>query len=224
MSDAPPPTPAPRPSPHEGVTHLLDAAAQGDPLATDRLFPLVYAELRRIAGSLMKGHNPGTLQPTALVSEAYLKLVGGSGNSGPSGSEEPAWDTRAHFFGAAARAMRQILIDHARRVKTARRDSAPLSETQLPTFDSHADAANHTRAADDLLHLDTALEKLAAKDPRQHQVVMLRFFAGLTIEQTALALALSQSTVKSEWTFARAWLLREVERVRASAPSSGETP
>ncbi|HYE62354.1 MAG TPA: ECF-type sigma factor [Phycisphaerales bacterium] len=215
MPDAPPPTPAPQ----HGVTHLLDAAARGDTLATDRLFPLVYAELRRIAGSLMKGHNPGTLQPTALVSEAYLKLVGGSMNGGGSESgREPAWDTRAHFFGAAARAMKQILIDHARRVKTARRDNAEFSETQLPTLDSSADA-NQTRAAGDLLHLDAALEKLAAKDTRQHQVVMLRFFAGLTIEQTALAMALSQSTVKSEWTFARAWLLREVERARAAAAS-----
>jgi len=190
----------------QAVTQLLDAAARGDPVATDHLFPIVYAELRRIAGGLMKGQNPGTLQPTALVSEAYLKLVGGS-----SGGDEQGWDTRAHFFGAAARAMRQILIDHARRVKTARRERAEFSETALPTLDSHADQGH---AAADLLQLDAALEKLLAKDPRQHQVVMLRFFAGLTIEQTALALSLSQSTVKSEWTFARAWLLREIERTR----------
>jgi RNA polymerase sigma factor (TIGR02999 family) len=110
--------------------------------------------------------------------------------------------------------MRQILIDHARRVKTTRRDRAEFSETALPTLDSQADQG---RAAADLLHLDTALEKLLVKDARQHQVVMLRFFAGLTIEQAALALGLSQSTVKSEWTFARAWLLREVERTRTAA-------
>jgi RNA polymerase sigma factor (TIGR02999 family) len=194
----------------QAVTQLLAAAAAGDTLATDRLFPLVYAELRGIAASLMKGHNPGTLQPTALVSEAYLKLVGHDPVSAPT------WDTRAHFFGAAARAMRQILIDHARRVKTARRDPSELRESALPTLDSHADPA---RAADDLLHLDTAVEKLHAKDSRQHQVVMLRFFAGLTIEQTALALSLSESTVKSEWTFARAWLLREIERTRTSHPA-----
>jgi RNA polymerase sigma factor (TIGR02999 family) len=186
------------------VTVLIDAAAAGDPLATQRLFPLVYAELRSIAGSLMNGQPGQTLQPTALVNEAYMRLVG---------SGERGWDSRAHFFGAAARAMRQILIDHARRVQTARR--ALEHPALLPTLDSHAP---QDRAIEEMLALDHAMQRLAQHDERQHEVVMLRFFAGLTIEQTAQALSLSPATVKNEWNYAKAWLMREIDRTGAREP------
>lgn len=181
------------------VTTLMHAAARGDTLATERLFPLVYAELRRIAGSLMnRERGSHTLQPTALVNEAYLRLVG---------SADEGWDTRAHFFGAAARAMRQILIDHARRVKARPTPEAAI----VPSLDS---SRPQDRAAEDLLALDTALVELQGRDRRQHDVVMLRFFAGLTVEQTATALGISESTVKSEWTYARACLLHSVDASR----------
>ncbi|MCC6660778.1 MAG: sigma-70 family RNA polymerase sigma factor [Phycisphaerales bacterium] len=187
------------------VTLLLDAAASGDRLATERLFPVVYGELRRMAAALM-GREQGaqTLQPTALVNEAFLRLIG---------PRDVGWESRAHFFGAAAQAMRRILIDRARHVKAARVPARPMDST-LPMLDSRG--GDRDRAADDLLGLDGALEDLRGRDERQHQVVMLRFFAGLTSEQTALAMGLSASTVKNEWTYARAWLLREIERRRAS--------
>jgi RNA polymerase sigma factor (TIGR02999 family) len=186
------------------VTILLEAAAAGDPLATERLFPLVYGELRRIAGALMNNERGShTLQPTALVNEAYLRLVGSANQS---------WDARAHFFGAAARAMRQILIDHARRVKV--RQNAAEALAAVPTLDSNGP---QDRAADDLLSLDTAMDELLTRDRRQHDVVMLRFFAGLSVEQTAQALGLSASTVKNEWMYARACLMHRVEEARQAS-------
>jgi RNA polymerase sigma factor (TIGR02999 family) len=186
------------------ATILLHAAASGDPLATERLFPLVYDELRRLAAALMRQEPAAhTLQPTALVNEAYLRLIG---------AEDVPWESRAHFFGAAAQAMRRILIDRARHVKATRPAAAPLTgEPALPTVGSGAAAGV---MADDLIALDGALEVLRGRDERQHRVVMLRFFAGLTVEQTALALGLSESTVKNEWAYARAWLMREIERRR----------
>ncbi len=188
--------------PNPEVTMLIESAAAGDAAATERLFPLVYGELKRIAGGMMRGHGPSTLQPTALVNEAYLKLVG-SGDRG--------WETRAHFFGAAARAMRQILIDHARRVQ-ARERAMDRVEAELPTLESGADQG---RAAEDLIAVDAAMGRLLARDERQHQVVMLRFFAGLTIEETSLAMGVSAGTVKSDWNYARAWLTREAAMARA---------
>ncbi len=186
------------------VTILLEAAAAGDPLATERLFPLVYGELRRIAGALMNNERGShTLQPTALVNEAYLRLVGSANQS---------WDARAHFFGAAARAMRQILIDHARRVKV--RQNAAEALAAVPTLDGNGP---QDRAADDLLSLDTAMDELLTRDRRQHDVVMLRFFAGLSVEQTAQALGLSPSTVKNEWMYARACLMHRVEEARQAS-------
>lgn len=184
------------------VTQLLDAAASGDTLATERLFPVVFDELRRMAAGLMSREaGPHTLQPTALVNEAYLRLVG---------SREVAWQNRAHFFGAAALAMRRILIDRARHVKATRPRAGSIEEeSALPTLDSNGP---RERAAEDLIALDGALERLRARDQRQHDVVMLRFFAGLTVEQTGEALALSASTVKNEWAYARAWLMREIEQ------------
>lgn len=183
---------------------LLHAAATGDTQASEALFPLVYDELRRIAGALMSRERAGhTLQPTALVHEAYVRLVGA----------ETTWQNKAHFFGAAARAMRHILIDRARHVKAARVRASSVDEAMLPTIDSTA-PGSVSDAAGDLLLLDSSMESLRQRDERQHEVVMLRFFAGLTIEQTALAMGLSTGTVKNEWTYARAWLLREMERAR----------
>lgn len=181
---------------------MIEAAAAGDALATERLFPIVYAELRRMAGGLMNQERSShTLQPTALVNEAYLKLLGG---------EDRGWDTRAHFFGAAARAMRCILIDYARKAQTKRREAGdPADMTGLPTLASGPAGSN---AAAQLLAVDVALDTLIKRDRRQHDVVMLRFFGGLSIEQTALALGISAGTVKNDWTYARAWLMREIDR------------
>jgi RNA polymerase sigma factor (TIGR02999 family) len=185
------------------VTQLLSAAARGERHASDALLPLVYDELRRLAGALMRQERPGqTLQPTALVHEAYLRLVG---------SADVAWDSRAHFFGAAALSMRRLLIDRARRVKAAKANR----EGDVEEITVEADSFGPTQDSEDLLVLDAALDDLKARDERQHEVVMLRYFAGLTIEQTAAAMSLSTGTVKNEWTYARAWLLHQIEKRRA---------
>jgi RNA polymerase sigma-70 factor, ECF subfamily len=189
------------------VTQLLSAAAQGDSAATDALFPVVYDELRRLAGSLLGHERAGhTLQPTALVHEAYLRLLG------PDGAQL-SWQNRAHFFGAAARAMRRILIDRARHVKATRVEKARLPDDSLLPAWSVA-GRSPADVATELVELDEAMESLKAKDDRQHEIVMLRFFGGLSVEQTADALGLGVSTVKNEWAFARAWLLREIDRAK----------
>lgn len=190
------------------VTQLLESAAKGDRVATESLFPLVYDELRRLASGLMageKGKGPYTLQPTALVHEAYMKLVG----PGAIG-----WGGRAQFFAAAARAMRWILIDRARRVSTSKeKGPRELNESMIPAFASQTPQES---AAEEMIALDAAMERLKARDERQHEVVMLRFFAGLTIEQTSDVMELSPATIKNEWSYARAWLLRELDQERRS--------
>ncbi|HYF16146.1 MAG TPA: ECF-type sigma factor [Phycisphaerales bacterium] len=194
------------PPPDNPVTRLLTRATAGDAAATDELFPVVYGELHRMASALMsreRGPGPHTLQPTALVHEVYLRLIGPG---------DISWQNKAHFFGAAAIAMRRILIDRARRVKAGRSKTSLDEGTTLPTLDS---ASPPARAAEDLIALDDAMGSLRSRDARQHDVVMLRFFAGLTLEQTASSLGVSLATVKSDWSYARAWLLREVERRRA---------
>ncbi len=188
----------------QDVTQLLEAAAGGDREASERLLPLVYEDLRRFAASLLAKEpviGSNTLQPTMLVHEAYLRLVGPG---------EVTWENRRHFFGAAAQAMRRILIDRARHIRAVRpaRAGDAADAADEGTADLPADP-------DELLALDAALGTLAARDARQHEVVMLRYFAGLTIEQTAQALGVSAGTIKSDWTYARAWLLREISR---SAP------
>jgi RNA polymerase sigma factor (TIGR02999 family) len=191
------------------VTRLLEDAAAGHTGATDALLPVVYDELRRLAGALMSHEKPGqTLQPTALVHEAYLKLIG---------SADLSWQNRAHFFGAAARAMRQILIDRARRVKVARAAREAIGNEFLVEGGSFGSAND----ADDLLALDLAMEELRTRDERQHEIVMLRYFAGLTIEQTASAMDLSTGTIKNEWAWARAWLLRRIELARGERDRLG---
>jgi RNA polymerase sigma factor (TIGR02999 family) len=187
------------------VTQLINLASGGDSRAAEELLPLVYDELRRLARARMAGEPAGgagqTLQPTALVHEAYMRLLGPQG-------EQLRWDGRAHFFGAAARAMRRILVERARSRKRLKRGGGA---GRVP-LDENAVAASTDDAGDDLLALESALDKLEALDRRKAEVVMLRYYAGLSIEQTAAALDVSPATVKNDWTFARAWLNREMTR------------
>lgn len=168
---------------------------QGVPGAADRLAPLVYAELHRIAEGAMRRENPGhTLQPTLLVDEAFMRLLG----------QNAPWQNRAHFFALAAQTIRRILVDHARARSRAKRDHG-MRVTLGPDV---AEAPAHSL---DLLALDEALTHLEALSPRQARVVELRYFGGLEIEETAAALDIAPATVKRDWTFARAFLLRELE-------------
>jgi len=181
------------------VTRLLDAWGRGDRSAADRLIPLVYEELHRIAERAMRNEDPGhTLQPTALINEVYLKLAEQS---------HAMWQNRAQFFGVAGQGMRRILVDHARARKSAKRGGG----ARAITLDDSADVPNADSV--DVLDLNEALEKLEAIDPDQARLVELRYFAGLNIDDTAAALGISASTVKREWTVARAWLRRELSIV-----------
>jgi RNA polymerase sigma factor (TIGR02999 family) len=178
------------------VTRILSAIEQGDPHAAEELLPLVYDELRRPAAQRLAGEGAGhTLQPTALVHEAYLKLVG----PGP----QPPWNGRGHFFAAAAEAMRRILIDSARRKHGARRGGG-RKRVDLEGLEDELVAGGED--ADELLALDEALARLAAADPRRAELVRLRYFAGLTLEQAAEVLGISRATADRDWAFARAWL------------------
>ena len=173
---------------------ILDGVAGGRELAGERLLPLVYDELRKLARHRLSDLPPGrTLQATALVHEAWLKLVGDA---------DPGWNHRGHFFGAAARAMRDILVDHERRRRSLKRGG-----DRLRIEVSQELAADGGAPPEDLLALD-ALCRLEQDRPRHHQVVMLRHFAGLTVPETAEALGISPATVDRDWAFARAWLHR----------------
>jgi RNA polymerase sigma factor (TIGR02999 family) len=179
------------------VTRVLSAIEAGDPQAAEQLLPLVYDELRRLAAQRLAGEGPGhTLQPTALVHEAYLKLVGAD--------PQRPWNGRVHFFAAAAEAMRRILIDHARWKHRARRGRGK-KRVELGDLDDIEIVAERGQA-DDLLALDQALTQLAAADPRRAELVRLRYFAGLTLEQAAELLGISRATADRHWAFARAWL------------------
>jgi RNA polymerase sigma factor (TIGR02999 family) len=179
------------------VTRLLDAAAAGDPQAAAELLPLVYDELRKLAAVRLAEERPGqTLQATALVHEAYLRLVGRDAHA--------HWNGRGHFFAAAAEAMRRILVDAARH-KRSQKAGGKLRRVEL------ADADPAVPGVDiDLIALDEALAKLERKDPRKAQLVKLRFFAGLTVGQAALALGISPSTADEDWAYARSWLRLEI--------------
>ncbi|MBO0697651.1 MAG: sigma-70 family RNA polymerase sigma factor [Zavarzinella sp.] len=184
------------------VTRVLGAIEAGDPRAAERLLPLVYAELRRLASQKMAREVPAqTLQATALVHEAYLRLVGT-----PDGSAAPTWNSRGHFFAAAAEAMRRILIERARHKQSlkagGRRRRQDLADVAL---------AAPAGPGIDLLALNEALDKLEKLDPRKATLVKLRFFAGLTIEQAAQALGVSTSTADDDWAHARCWLRLEME-------------
>ncbi len=180
------------------VTQILNAIERGDAKAADELLPLVYEELRLLAAQKLSHEAPGqTLQATALVHEAYIRLVG---------DEPRSWENRGHFFAAAAEAMRRILIENARRKKTYKRggdrERVELGEWIL--------SDESGKALDEILALDEALEKLEQKDKLKADLVKLRFYAGLTIEQSAESLRISLTTAKTHWAYARAWLLREV--------------
>jgi len=178
------------------VTELLTAIRQGQRQAASDLLPIVYEELRKLAHARMARERPGqTLQATALVHEAYLRLVGDA---------DARFENRAHFFGAAAEAMRRILIEQARR-KASERHGGALRKTTLQE-DSSASAQD----ASDLLAIDAALTRLAEKDAQMAQVVTLRYFAGLEIDEVAAALEISSRSVNRQWTAARAWLQREL--------------
>jgi RNA polymerase sigma factor (TIGR02999 family) len=168
------------------VTRILDAIGQGDPSAADQLLPLVYAELRRLAAAFLARESPGhTLQPTALVHEAYLRLVGTA--------VEPRWNSRGHFFGAAAQAMRRILVESARR-KQRVKHGGELQQVDLEEFDVPV-----TPPPEELLALDEALARLAAEDTEAARVVDLHFFAGLSIDDAAEALGVSRATTYRHW-------------------------
>lgn len=193
MAQNPPPT---------QIERAIEALREGRPGASENLLPLVYEHLRRLARARMAHVPPGnTLQPTALVHEAYLRLAG---------SKDPDWDGRGHFFAAAAEAMRQILVDQARRKGAIKRGGdrqrLELDDVELPI----------EPPSDDILDLDSALRSLTEIDPIKAQVVMLRYFAGLDREETAGALDISPRTVDRHWVYARTWLHREMSG--SSAP------
>jgi RNA polymerase sigma-70 factor, ECF subfamily len=177
---------------------MLVAWSKGDSTALDRLMPVVSAELHRLAKRYMRREMPGhTLQTTALVNEAYLKLVD---------SSRVAWQNRAHFFALSARVMRHILVDFARTNRSLRK-GGPERPVNLDDADGI-----FTRPGRELIELDEALRTLEQLDPRQSQIVELRFFGGLSVEETAEALRVSEGTVRRDWTLARAWLRQELTR------------
>ena len=178
------------------VTRILDAIDRCDPSAAEQLLPLVYDELRKLAAKRLARESPGqTLQATALVHEAYLRLVG---------ANDPGWNGRAHFFAAAAEAMRRILIERARRMQALRRGG----DWNRVDLDRALPAA--PERPDDLLALNDALEQLTIKDARKASLIKLRFFAGLTMEQAAETLGISLATAHRDWNFARAWLHQSI--------------
>lgn len=180
------------------ITRLLQAFQDGEPNAGDQLLPLVYEELRRFAAAQMAREKPGhTLQPTALVHEAWLRLADQS---------QVSWQNRAHFFGIAAQMMRRVLVDHARRHQADKRGA----EFNLIALDEHIDAA--AEPSFDLIALDDALRTLAALDPQKSRLVELRYFGGLSVEETAEVLGVSEPTVKRQWRTAKAWLYGEINR------------
>src|SRR5262245_27877255 len=194
------------------VTRILSAIEAGDPHAAEQLLPLVYDELRKLAAQKLSQEKPGqTLQATALVHEAYLRLVG---NQGPRTKPQtpntkyqtPEWTSSRHFFLAAAEAMRRILVDSARKKKGLKRGG---DRQRVDLFDS---ALAGEAPNEQLLALDEALAQFGQEQPRMAELVKLHFFAGLTFDQAALALGISVRTAKRDWLFARAWLRRAMER------------
>jgi RNA polymerase sigma factor (TIGR02999 family) len=188
------------------VTRLIDAAAAGDRKAAAELLPLVYDELRKLAAARLAAEKPGqTLQATALVHEAYLRLEG---------IREMRLENRRHFYGAAARAMRRILVDYARRRKASKRGGP---EAHAVPLDAILEAPVDLRL--DFEHVDQALERLAAVAPDKAKVAELRYFAGLSVEETGEVLGISPATVKRHWTFARAWLYRALDGSEPPRPT-----
>jgi RNA polymerase sigma factor (TIGR02999 family) len=182
---------------HE-ITVILSAIEQGDPRAAEQLLAVVYDELRRLAAQKLAHEKPGqTLDPTSLVHEAYLRLFGNS--------TQQHWQNRKHFFGSAAEAMRRILIESARR-KKRQRHGGDRRQVEMPDLES----ADRNEAPEDLLALDEALAKLGLEDPEAADLVKLRFFTGLSIEQAGDVLGFSRATAYQHWNYARAWLRCEI--------------
>ena len=184
--------------PPEGITQLLVDWEKGDQAAMEKLMPLVYSELRRLATNYLRRERAGhTLQPTALVNEAYLKLVD---------QRNARWQNRAHFFGIAAQLMRRILVDHARQRQAVKRggaDQQRLSVTSAETVIKQPEI--------DLLALNEAMDELTQMDPQQGRIVELKFFGGLSIEEIAEVLSIGHATVERDWKMARAWLRKQLE-------------
>ena len=180
------------------VTQILSQIEQGDPSAADQLLPLVYDELRRLAVAKMSQENSdNTLQATALVHEAYLRLV--------DVDQAQCWNSRGHFFAAAAEAMRRILVESARRKKSLRLGG------ELRRVETELDHLDAPHQSPDVLIVDEALDKLAAADPQTARLVQLRYFGGLTLEQAAAALGISARTADRYWVYAKAWLHQEID-------------
>lgn len=185
------------------VSRILCAIQDGDPRAAERLLPLVYEELRRLAAQRVALEKPGqTLQATALVHEAYLRLVG-------PGQEQPRWDGRGHFFAAAAEAMRRILIDQARRKKSKK---AGGQMRRVDLNDDALAAPSDEQDPDQLLALDAALKEFELEDPFKARLVKLRYFAGLSLAEAAAAMGISLATAKRHWVYARSWLYGKVNQ------------
>ena len=181
------------------VTQILSQIEQGDPSAVEQLLPLVYEELRKVAAQKMANEKPGqTLQATALVHEAYIRLVGGE--------KRQHWDSRGHFFAAAAEAMRRILVDNARR-KASSKCGGDHERVDLPEL---AERPGEDQV--DLLALDEALKRLQEQHPEKAELVKLRFFAGCTLEETAQMLGVSRATAQRTWAYARAWLFGQLNQ------------
>ena len=177
------------------ITHLLLSSKSADPSQAEQLLPLVYEEMRKLAAAKLAHEKPGqTLQATALVHEAYLRLVGGQ--------RQPSWDSRGHFFAAAAEAMRRILVEQARR-KARLKHGANLERVDFDDVEITVAVPG-----DDIVALDEAITRLAEKHPEKADLIKLRYFAGLSVDEAALALGISPATADRHWTYARAWLLR----------------
>ena len=182
----------------EGVTQLLIDWGRGDPVALEKLMPLVYTELRRLASNYLRRERQGhTLQPTALVNEAYLKLVD---------QRNAKWQNRAQFFGISAQLMRRILVDHARQHQAAKRGGSDQVRLSITTAEAMV-----KQPEIDLLALNEALDELGKIDTQQSRIVELKFFGGLSIEETAEVLGIGHATVERDWKMARAWLRRQLE-------------
>lgn len=180
----------------KNITLLLNRVSKGDGIALERILPLVYDELRVISSKYLRDeYRKHTLQTTELVHEAYIKLIG---------DENLTWENRAHFFGIAARSMRQILVDYARKRKAIKRD---LGQTKLSLDKAEFLLSD---SEEQIINLDDALEKFEQIDERASKIVELRFFSGLSIEETSNMLNVSVATVKRDWNFAKAWLYREI--------------
>jgi RNA polymerase sigma-70 factor (ECF subfamily) len=190
------------PEPDGEVTLLLTEFREGNQEAANRLMPLIYSELRRVAGTYLQRERPGhTLQTTALVNEVYLRLAGG----------QPApWQNRAHFFAIAAHGMREVLLDYARRHHAGKRGGKDAQKVEID-----AEVLGASPKIENVIAIDEALERLAQIDPRQSRLIELRFFAGLDVEEVAEVMGVSPTTIKREWTSAKAWLHRELATSRS---------